>query len=169
MIRLRMARTGPLAAVALVVLTSTSCRKEKGPSAALPSPPPTVVVAMDDYRFDHPARIPAGRVVFSVPNAGAVYHRLTLLPLEDDSPSIHDQIHDDEAQVFSPFAGTRAELPGQTGDFAVDLVAGQRYAMICTVRTPEGKAHAEIGMASEFRAGGGPVPKPKQDAPPKQD
>jgi hypothetical protein len=34
----------------------------------------------------------------------------------------------------------------------VDLVPGQRYALVCFVSGPDGQAHAIKGMNAEFRA-----------------
>ncbi|MDP8932263.1 MAG: hypothetical protein M3O70_27815, partial [Actinomycetota bacterium] len=42
-----------------------------------------------------------------------------------------------------------------TGTFAVDLVPGQRYALVCFMTTPDGWGHANLGMTWEARAGDG--------------
>jgi hypothetical protein len=34
----------------------------------------------------------------------------------------------------------------------VDLVPGQRYALVCFARDAEDQSHALLGMATEFRA-----------------
>lgn len=109
---------------------------------------------MREYRFDYDDAIPAGRVVFRIQNEGEVEHRLTLVPLPEDLPPIDEQIRGSVRQGVTPFAGVSERLPGGEGLFAVDLVAGQRYGMVCFVTDADGQSHAVKGMTSEFRAAG---------------
>lgn len=109
---------------------------------------------MTEYRFAFNQEVPAGRVVFTVTNAGRMGHRLALLPLADDVPPIADQLKGNQRRVVQPFAGVPDRRPGQSGAFAADLVAGRRYAFICFLTNPDGKSHARLGMNAEFRAGG---------------
>jgi hypothetical protein len=113
------------------------------------------------YRFVYQPVIPGGRVVWKVVNAGRLVHRLTLLPLSDDLPPIDEQLHGEERQALTPFAGVPDRLPGETGTFATDLLPGHRYALICFNQDPDGVSHALKGMNSEFRTTGGqPAPSP---------
>ncbi len=138
----------------ILVLMAASCQTAARSEAALPSGPPVLVVTLDEYRFDYAQPVPAGRVVFRLLNVGTVSHRPVLLPLDEDVPPIQEQLRGDQRRAASPFAQVLSRPPGSTGTFAVDLVAGQRYAWICFARDADGSPHALKGMASEFRAGG---------------
>lgn len=118
--------------------------------APLPPEPPTVLIRMDEMTFDHPAKLPRGRVVIRAHNAGNVPHRLVLVPLPKEFPPIRQQVMGPERRVIEPQAGIATQPPAATGTFALDLVPG-RYGLICYVLDPDGKTHAAKGMASEFR------------------
>jgi len=109
-----------------------------------------VNVSMTEYGFHYNGVIPRGRVVFNVTNAGHEDHKLTLVYLPDDVPPIMEQLHGDERRVVDPLAGTVQRPPGSRDSFAVDLSQG-RWAFICFLLKPDGRTHAELGMASEFR------------------
>jgi hypothetical protein len=106
---------------------------------------------MDEYTFAYDAAIPAGRVVFRFVNSGQQQHRPALLPLADDVPPILEQVRGNNRRTAAPFAGTPDREPGEIGQFAVDLLPDQRYALICFARDPDGHSHAQQGMVSEFR------------------
>lgn len=111
---------------------------------------------MEEYRFDYDAGdIPAGRVVIRARNAGNEAHNMVMIPLAEDLPPIDVQLRGSERRLVEPFAGFYDRPPGDTGTFAVDLVAGQRYAMICTLPAPDDEPHWMKGMSSEFRVPGG--------------
>ena len=117
----------------------------------MPPTTPVVNVTMREYRFDHDATIPRGRVVVRAVNAGTLLHRLVLLPLSDDLPPIDQLLRESERRVLVPLAGIPPQLPSKSGTFAVDLAPG-RYGMICTLMSRDGnETHAVKGMASEFR------------------
>lgn len=136
--------------VAMVVLfvRCTSRTTEE----ALPAPPPEIVVDMYEYRYEHQQSIPGGRVVFRFVNHGNEVHRPVLLPLSEEIPPILEQVRGDVRAAAAPFARVPARDPGETGTFAVDLVPGQRYALICFARTADEQSHAILGMASDLRA-----------------
>ncbi len=106
---------------------------------------------MVDHRFEFDHDVPAGRVVFRLKNAGRAPHQMTMLPLPDELPPIAEQLRGTERRLVEPFAGVYERKPGDTGTFAVDLVAGRRYAMICAVTAEDGEPHWKKGMATEFR------------------
>lgn len=133
------------AAVAL-----SSCSKSV-PAQPLPPAPPVVVVTMTEYRFEHPPVIPAGRVVFRFVNGGREEHRPSLKPLPEDMPPIDEQVRGPQRRVSVPFVGLGTLRPGQSDTFAVDLIAGARYGLICFAVAPDGEGHALKGMTSEFR------------------
>lgn len=139
-----------LALVAMALLAA-SCNSSRDSGAPLPAGSPLVDVTMRDFAFEHVSEIPAGRVVFRVHNAGEAVHRAALLPLPEDLPPIDAQLRGTERRAIAPFAGIYDRTRGQKGTFAVDLVAGQRYAFVCFV-IDEGGSHALRGMSSEFRA-----------------
>ncbi|HUP68638.1 MAG TPA: sialidase family protein [Acidimicrobiales bacterium] len=125
----------------------------KGRPSSLPPAVPQVRVAMEDNRFEFDPKIPAGRVVFLTDNTGSDEHRLDLIPLADDMPPIDAQLRGDQRRQVSSVANVTTRRPGQSGSFAVDLVAGRRYALVCFVRDSDGRIHAVKGMNAEFRAG----------------
>lgn len=149
--------------VAGVLAASCSSSGNAAPGSAarfapVPPPAPVVEVAMGEYRFDYDAAaIPAGRVVFRARNVGGEPHNLVMIPLAEDLPPIEVQLRGSERRLVEPFAGFYDRPPGDTGSFAVDLVPGRRYAMICTLPAPDNEPHWRKGMVTEFRthAGGG--------------
>lgn len=108
---------------------------------------------MRDFAFEYTRSIPAGRVVFRARNVGRLQHELALVPLSEDFPPIDVQLHGSVRRTVDAIAGIHGRDPGQSGTFAVDLVAGHRYALLCFFEAPDGESHAVKGMASEFRAG----------------
>lgn len=139
-------------AVIVLGLLATSCG---GQQSRLPPLPHVVDVTMEEYRFKYEMNIPAGRVVFNVVNNGRVAHRLSLLPLDEDVPPIDVQLKGSERRIIEPFAGVPTLEPGERGTFAVDLVPGVRYAMVCfLVDEFDDTSHAIKGMNSEFRTPG---------------
>lgn len=146
-------------AVAAMGLLATACNSARDSGAPLPAGSPVIQVTMRDHVFEHVSEIPAGRVVFRFHNAGDAVHRVALLPLPEDLPPIDVQLRGTERRAIAPFASISDRPPGQQGAFAVELVAGQRYAFVCFV-VDEGGSHALKGMSSEFRAKAAPVATP---------
>lgn len=146
--------------VAAVVLFVRCTPQTMG--GALPAPPPEVVVDMHEYRYEHQQSIPAGRVVFRFLNEGNEVHRPVLLPLSEEVPPILEQVRGDVRAAVAPFARVPPRQPGDTGTFAVDLVPGQRYALICFARTADNTSHAVLGMASDLRPKAPEASEPKR-------
>lgn len=145
-----------LVAAALAGACQTSDRR---PFVATP---PVVVVTMRDVgggRLEYDHRVPGGRVVFRIVNAGRSTHRLALFPLPDDFPPIDEQLRGAERRPITPFAGVPDHLPGESATFAVDLQPGHRYAMVDFSQDLDGVSQALKGMSSEFRTIG-PNPPP---------
>lgn len=139
---------------ALGSVAVASCQTTGKPTAnkaPLPTASPVVVVTMREYRFDYDPNIPSGRVVFRFVNKGQRTHRPSLLPLPEDVPPIDEQLRGSKRRAIRPFAGVSDQRSGAIGTFAVDLIAGQRYALICYAQDPDGTPHALKGMSSEFR------------------
>jgi len=115
---------------------------------------------MVDYKFIYSAPTRPGRAVFTVTNAGKVDHHLTLIPLSDDLPPIDEQLHGTTRRSVNPEAQSPTLRPGESEAFAVDLVPGQRYALICFLRDRGDPVnHALKGMNAEFRDPRGPGPR----------
>lgn len=105
--------------------------------------PPEIGVTMREYRYElTTTELPAGRVVFRFRNLGAEPHSPALLPLDEDVPPINEQVRSPERRLVAPFASLNERRPGATGTFAVDLVAGRRYALICYATAPDDEAHS---------------------------
>ena len=143
-----------VAAVALVAVSGLAACQDQPPDTAvlLPAGPAMVDLTMREYGLDYDPVVPAGRVVFRVRNVGTEKHRLTMLPLSDDVPPVLEQLRGSQRIVVPPYAGTHELAPGGTATFAVDLAAGQRYALVCNLRGPDRQPHSMKGMASEFRS-----------------
>jgi hypothetical protein len=130
------------------VLAVTGCATARG--AALPPPAPTFGIVMREYRFDHAAQAPSGRVIFRAHNAGAIPHELTLVHLPADYPAtIDEQLHAPTRRSVDTVAILFNRLPGEDGVFAADLAPG-RYGFICFLKDPDGVAYAFKGMSSVF-------------------
>ncbi len=141
---------------AAVAVVAASCAPQVKPEPEnLPASPPVIVVTLEEYRFELPARIPAGRVVFRVRNPSDAAHRPALLPL-GDLPPLEQQLRGEERAAVAPFAGTRTRAPGATGAFAVVLEPDARYGFICFIRDDVVGSHALKGMYHEFRTPAGP-------------
>lgn len=137
----------PTACLLVSVLVFVSCARAEPP---LFSGPPVLTVTLDEMSFGHSPNAPRGRVRMRMENVGRIDHRLVLAPLPEDFPPITQQLSGEERRPITPIAGIPDRAPGETGQFAVDLVPG-RYALICFYVDPDGKSHADKGMASEFR------------------
>jgi len=153
------------------VLATTVMSGCGGPAPApdrppAPASPIEITVKLEEHRFDFgPAfsGVPAGRVVFRMVNVGQETHIPSLVPLEDDVPPIDAQVRGAERRIVQTLGGVNDRLPGETGTFAVDLVAGRRYAFICYATGPDGVAHSQKGMTWEGRAlAQAPGPAPAQ-------
>ncbi len=145
-----LARLAPGLVAAWLAASCTTSRP--APKAALPKGVPIVMVTMREHRYEYDASaIPSGRVVFRFVNAGSVEHRPALLRLPEDLPPLDEQVRGTERRSVQPYAGVYDRLPGESGSFAVDLAAGERYGIICFARDADGSSHAQKGMNSEFR------------------
>jgi hypothetical protein len=121
---------------------------------------------MADNYFVYANRVPAGRVVFDVTNAGQSTHRLSLYRLPEGTPSVDAQSEASSQFSEPPLQNMAALDPGQRSMFAVDLMPGARYAMVSLWAGPDGVPDAQRGMTSEFLAGGRAVGRPPDPSPP---
>lgn len=143
----------PVMAMAIVTATSFQlggCGRSEPP---LPLPPAMVDIVMDEYRFDVEQRLPAGRTVLRVTNAGEVDHEMVVVTLPEDFPPLDAQLRGD---VRRPVGGivaiVRARPPGSSRTLALELDAG-RYGLICFLRDADDVPHARKGMSAELQVG----------------
>ncbi len=137
----------------VVVVAGLALRRPTVPKPAPPSPH-VVVVSMQEYSLHFEPTIPSGRVVFRFENEGRMNHRPILVPLNEDLPPIDEQLRGTNRRASRPFAAVRSLAPGERGTFAVDLIPGQRYAIVDFEQGPDNQIHALKGMAKEFRPDG---------------
>lgn len=140
---------GRIALVCALVLAACQTRDHR--SAPLPGGPQVVDVEMTEYSFNYDTAISAGRVLFRVTNTGREAHSLAMIPLSDDIPPIDQQVRGSQRLAVRPFAGVTARDSGESTTFAVDLVPGVRYALLCFVTDSDRVSHLLRGMTSEFR------------------
>lgn len=114
--------------------------------------PEVIDITMRDYHFDYRPPAHAGRVVFQVRNAGHKDHRVGIYLLPKDLPPIDVQLRGSDRKSVEKIADPFPRHPGETQRFAVDLVPGQRYALLSFLRAGKNtKTDAELGMNSEFQ------------------
>lgn len=142
------------AAVIAIAIGLAGCGGPAGSGSAemLPRGPMEVQVTISDEGFEYEGPIPSGRVVLRIDNTASQPHKVTLLPLPNDMPPLAEQLHGPTRIPFNAFAGTRVRQPGTEAMFAVDLVVGRRYGLVCLLQDPDGQSHARQGFNAEFRA-----------------
>ena len=121
------------------------------PTCAAQSPR-VVTVKAYDYRFEAPARIPAGTITFRMQNGGKELHHLWIVKLTDKkTPS-------DFATAMRAWGsalrmpdwaidvgGPNSASPGTTAEGTVTLEAGT-FMLVCWVPSPDGMLHVMKGM-----------------------
>lgn len=125
-----------------------------GVNKPLPPAVPVVEVRLDEDSVTYRRPVPAGRVVFQVRNVGESVQRLALVPLPEGFPDIAAQLKGAKRRSADLLARVSSLKPGETRMFAVDLVAGHRYAMVDFSKAPDGTIRGKLGVASEFRTPG---------------
>jgi hypothetical protein len=143
-----------LAGLTVVVAVEVGWPESSSAPVALPSNPPQISVTFDEDGINASQPVPPGRVVVKVVNRGDDAHGLTMVPLGDDEPPIGELLTNDRTEVRAPFVGIPALDPGETARFAVDLAAGQRYALYDATPKPDdpqGRLHARTGWHTEIR------------------
>ncbi len=138
--------------VAVLALLAASCGGDDSDDPPLPSRPQALNVSTTEYRFDFRAPTRPGRVVVKTRNDGRVRHEVVMLELPPNFPPIKEQIAGKERRFVGTLAYQLPLRPGRRGALAVD-VKRARYALVCLQEAPDGKRHADKGMATEFRIG----------------
>jgi len=111
-----------------------------------------VTVTAQDYAFDAPDSIPAGLTEIRLLNRGTEMHHAWLIRL-DGGKRMSDLFAAMKPEAALP-AWARdvggPNTPGLNGESTAILrLAAGRYAMICVIPSPDGKAHVMKGMAKE--------------------
>jgi len=112
-----------------------------------------VTVTANDYAFTAPDSIPAGLTEIRVLNRGAEMHHVWLIRL-DGGKTLQDLFGAMKAEGPLPawardVGGPNTPGPGGEASAILRLTPG-RYAMICVIPSPDGKAHVMKGMAKEI-------------------
>lgn len=117
------------------------CSPEAPPEeTALEGEPPAAGATIHDiraveYRFeDVPKTLPAGPHGFRVVGAGAEFHELALVRVEDDRP-IEEllDLPEEEQEKAIPYLGGVTACPGKTSEALGAELSPGRYAFICFV------------------------------------
>lgn len=112
---------------------------------------PDVTIGASEYAFDAPATLQAGLTHFNLVNSGVEDHQALFIRLNDgvtldDLASAPIETEADVAP-YGTLAGGPIALAGGEFDTTLDLEPGS-YVLICTVETPDGVAHADLGMVT---------------------
>jgi hypothetical protein len=114
--------------------------------------PRVVTVKAYDYRFEAPARVPAGTITFRMQNEGKELHHLWIVKLTNKKTP------DDFTKVMKTWGsalkmpdwaidvgGPNSASPGMTAEGTMTLDAGT-YMLVCWVPSPDGMLHVMKGM-----------------------
>lgn len=139
------------AAVCLAGLTLAACDPGGGTQQeSLPDTPARVEIGMDEYAFNAPGQVPAGRVTVHVVNHGDEPHELALVPLPDDA-ELGELLQSPTPVAVPPTYTVSPRQPGETATFTVTLDAG-RYGLVCFVEDADGIQHHRHGMFAQLTA-----------------
>ena len=113
----------------------------------------TMTVTASDYAFSAPDSIQAGLTEIKLLNRGNEMHHAYLIRLEAGK-TLKDLFAAMKPEAAMPSwakdaGGPNTPGPGGEATAIVRLAAG-RYAMICVIPSPDGKAHVMKGMAKEI-------------------
>jgi hypothetical protein len=125
------------------------------PACRPPSISPEVIVTGQEYAFQLPDTLKAGRVILRFHNAGKVQHEMVLVLLK---PGITlAKVLETVKAGGSPDSlvegtlGVLIAAPGTTslGALAADLSPGRTYALVCTFQdAPDKPPHLMLGMVA---------------------
>jgi hypothetical protein len=120
-----------------------------------PEPQADLTVTMDDFSFDLPSEVNAGRQVWKVINQGKQWHEMNLIRLQPGK-TIQDVGQFMEAPdglpPFEMVGGVNGFSSQGVGWLILDLEPGD-YVALCFIPDPAtGHSHLELGMVSLFTA-----------------
>lgn len=129
------------------LLATAACRP--------PSTAPEVIVTGQEYAFQLPDTLKAGRVILRFHNAGRMEHEMLLVLLKPGITMAKVlEVVKAGGRPDSLVDGTLGILiaaPGTTslGALAADLSPGRTYALVCTFRdAPDKPPHVMLGMVA---------------------
>lgn len=134
-----------------IAMLQTGCTADHS-GEPLPPSGPVVEALIAGHELELERSMPAGRVVVRLTNAGDERHQLTVLRLAEDSPPIEEQLEPGDYEPPEVVARVAELKPGETGMVAVELTAGERYALVDLSESTDARLHARLGVATEFRA-----------------
>jgi uncharacterized cupredoxin-like copper-binding protein len=144
-----------LALMSMAAMLFAACAKDEAePEAATPT---AIEVTSANYKFVAPATVKAGAVQIDLTNAGPEPHQAQLLKLKAGvtAKNVIEAAKGDEseadlfAKLATPAGGPNGIDAGAKQTAVLDLVAG-RYAFVCLIPDPKGRAHAALGMVKEL-------------------
>jgi uncharacterized cupredoxin-like copper-binding protein len=122
------------------------------PRAVAAQAPRVVTVKAYDYRFEAPARVPAGTITFRMENDGKELHHLWIVKLTGKKTP------DDFTKAMKSWGsalkmpdwaidvgGPNSASPGMTAEGTMTLDPGT-YMLVCWVPSPDGMLHVMKGM-----------------------
>lgn len=118
-------------------------------------PAADLTVNLQDFAFDMPDSLPAGKVTIKVTNDGPEPHEFNILKLEEGKTAADVMAFlSGEAggpPPFAPVGGANGIEAGLTEYAELDLPPGN-YVAICNIPSPkaEGHPHFTLGMIKEF-------------------
>lgn len=119
-----------------------------------PEPQPTVVMRLDDYKFDLSQPLKAGQHTFKVENVGPQHHEVELIQLAPGKTpqDVLQWIHKPQGPPpGKPIGGIAGMDPGVPAYFTATLQPGE-YALICFLPDhKDGKPHFQHGMMQTIR------------------
>ena len=145
----------PATLFAAGVMSLTACARSE-----IPGRYNEVEIVGNDYAFTAPASVPAGRTTFRFTNNGKVRHELNISRLKPgvSMDQLLAAVRADQAvrSLIDGPVGVLFAQPGETSNssLSVDLLKGQKYAVICIFRDSAGaKHHYDLGMQSVIDVG----------------
>ena len=116
---------------------------------------PLTVIARD-YAFQVPDTLPAGPATLVLANRGTVRHEMVLIRLREGrtlSDALAAKTPEAQEAVADAAIAVLFAEPGHDslGRIEVDLTAGRRYVLLCSLRdAPDKPPHIALGMAGSF-------------------
>lgn len=116
-----------------------------------------IAVTGNDYAFQLPDSLPAGRTAFSFRNEGQVPHEMIFVALREGASLAEvverERSGGDWRELVEPSAAILIAEPATEagGRILVDLERGRSYALVCNFRDgPDAPPHTELGMLKSF-------------------
>jgi len=130
---------------------------QAGSESTVSEPQASVTVHLQDFAYDMPATLLAGKAVIKVINDGPEPHEMNIMRLADGKTAedvVKFLTAPDGPPPFIPMGGINGLDAGTAGYAELDLQPGD-YVAICNIPSPkaEGHPHFTLGMIKEFSVG----------------